>query len=283
MKKEGNEQFKTTGHEWDGIKEYNRPEPFWLRVLFYLALFFALFYWILYPSWPTPKNFGILGWNSYNELFLSQKEIELIRSKYQAEFNKLSFAEIITDPSLLKFAIAGGQSAFQNDCAVCHGTGGSGGGKGYPDLTSGAWLWGDGSIDEIYKTIKYGIRSDHPETRDSAQMSAFGKDKILSTEQIDSVVKYVLSFNLDNSQSFGEGYDVFQQNCATCHGADAKGNSEFGVPNLRDHNWLYGGLYDDIYNVVFYGRSGVMPYWEGKLSDSTIRQLAIYVYQISRN
>ena len=31
---------KTTNHEWDGIKEYDNPDPFWLRLFFYGALFF---------------------------------------------------------------------------------------------------------------------------------------------------------------------------------------------------------------------------------------------------
>jgi cytochrome c oxidase cbb3-type subunit 3 len=35
-----------------------------------------------------------------------------------------------------------------------------------------------------------------------------------------------------------EGKQVFADNCAVCHGADAKGNREFGAPNLTDAIWL---------------------------------------------
>ena len=274
MKK--NKALKTTGHEWDGIKEYDNPDPFWLRLFFYIALFFALIYWLLYPSWPVPNGKGILDWSSKKQLKKGVEKIEKIRSKYQEQFDKSGFEEILKDKNLMKFANAGGKSAFQNNCAVCHGAGG-GGNIGYPNLTSGAWLWG-GKTDDIYTTLNYGIRSGHEETRDSA-MAAFGKDKILTSKQIDVLTKYIL--NLNNKDLFNKGADaLYQEHCSSCHSKDAKGDREFGAPNLKDAIWLYGNDYDTIYDVIYNGRAGVMPYWKDKLSDSTIRQLAIYIHQL---
>ncbi|MFN8911771.1 MAG: cbb3-type cytochrome c oxidase N-terminal domain-containing protein [Alphaproteobacteria bacterium] len=40
--KSNESQYGDTGHEWDGIKELNTPDPFWLRALFYVMLFFSL-------------------------------------------------------------------------------------------------------------------------------------------------------------------------------------------------------------------------------------------------
>ena len=74
--------------------------------------------------------------------------------------------------------------------------------------------------------------------------------------------------------------DIFNNHCASCHGIDGKGNLDVGAPNLVDAVFLYGSDYETIYDVIYNGRGGVMPYWSGKLSDSTIRQLSIYVHQL---
>lgn len=271
-------EITTTGHQWDGIEEYNNPDPFWLRAFFYVALFFALGYWILYPSWPTPHSLGLLSWTSVKELKESQEEILQLRAEYQNEFDQASFEDIMQDEKLMRFAIAGGKAAFENNCSPCHGVGG-GGGIGYPNLTAGAWLWG-GKIDDIYTTIKYGIRSEHDETRES-QMAAFGKDKILNSEQIQVLAHYVVSLSGKNHGSNDvKGRSLFKEHCSSCHGDDGGGGREFGAPNLRDAVSLYGNSYQNIFDTIYNGRAGVMPYWNEKLSDSTIRQLAIYVHQL---
>lgn len=271
------EEVQITGHEWDGITEYNNPDPFYLRMAIYCAIFFALVYWILYPSWPTPHNTGLLGWSSYKELAAEQAKIDALRAVYQERFDKASFEQVMADEELMKFALAGGQSTFANNCAVCHGAGG-GGNAGYPNLTAGAWLWG-GKIEDIYTTIQYGIRSGHEEARDSA-MAAFGVDKILTPDQILLLVDYVKSLSTPNINTNSEAAGLFHQNCASCHGEQGQGNRDVGAPALNDAVWLYGSENHIIYDVIFKGRAGVMPYWRGKLSDSTIRQVAIYVHQL---
>jgi cytochrome c oxidase cbb3-type subunit 3 len=275
--KEQKHEPKTTGHEWDGIQEYDNPDTLWLRYTFYIAVFFSLGYWVLFPAWPTPNNVGVLGWSSVREVNRDIAEIEKIRKKYQDEFDKSSFEEIMKNPKLLKFALAGGKSVFENNCAQCHGVGGGGNPGGYPNLTTGAWLWG-GKLDDLYTTIKYGIRSEHPDTRESI-MAAFGKDKILTADQINKVTDYVLSLS-STPDTTSEGHKIFQENCASCHGDKGQGGREFGAPNLSDAVWLYGNDRETIHDVIFNGRGGVMPYWEGKLSDSSIRQVVIYEHQL---
>lgn len=85
------------------------------------------------------------------------------------------------------------KSAFLNNCAVCHGLSGAGN-LGYPNLTAGAWMWG-GKLEDIYQTLKFGIRSGHDETRDS-QMAAFGKDKILKPEDVDMLTDFVIGLKM---------------------------------------------------------------------------------------
>jgi mono/diheme cytochrome c family protein len=54
--------------------------------------------------------------------------------------------------------IAEGDSIFNSgSCARCHGNGGSGGPNG-PDLTDATWVQSDGSLEEIRRTIFWGVR-----------------------------------------------------------------------------------------------------------------------------
>jgi cytochrome c oxidase cbb3-type subunit III len=51
---------------------------------------------------------------------------------------------------------------------------------------------------------------------------------------------------------------VYTTHCASCHGANRRGNQVIGAPNLADSTWLYGdGGIGDIENTISYGiRSG---------------------------
>ncbi|MDA0939013.1 MAG: cytochrome-c oxidase, cbb3-type subunit III, partial [Proteobacteria bacterium] len=247
------------------------------RVLFYITLFFSLFYWILYPSSPSPNSNGLLTWSSYKELEEDQRDIEKLKEKYQAEFDNASFKEIMDNPALMKFAIAGGRFAFHNNCAPCHGSGGTGS-IGYPNLASGSWMWG-GTIDDIYQTIKYGIRSGHEDTRESA-MAAFGDDKILNDNEVKLLTQYVISLSAKSNALDNQASLLFKEHCASCHGIRGEGMRDFGAPSLQDAIWLYGDDEDSIYKTIYHGRAGIMPYWEGKLKDSLIKQVAIYVHQL---
>jgi cytochrome c oxidase cbb3-type subunit 3 len=62
---------------------------------------------------------------------------------------------------------------------------------------------------------------------------------------------------LDEKQALEMGSRIFANNCATCHGSDARGGR--GFPNLTDDDWLYGGAPETIEQTVTHGRHGVMP------------------------
>ncbi len=270
-------QPKTTGHSWDGIEEFDNPDPKWLRMLFYAMLGVSLIYWMLYPSFPSQQQDGLLNWSQHKEMQEQLQEVQKLRLPYLTEFNKASFEEILKDPKLLKFALAGGKSAFHNNCSMCHSVGGVGQ-KGYPNLTSGNWLWG-GKPEDIHTTLLYGIRSGHDETRQS-QMAAFGKDGILKHEEIELLVDLVVEMHQGVTEHNSKASALYQQHCASCHGASGEGGREFGAPRLNSPIWLYGGDKETVYDVIYNGRQGVMPYWKGRLDDVTIRQLVIYVHQL---
>lgn len=270
---------ETTGHEWDGLKELNNPLPRWWVWVFLATCIWSAWYFVVYPSWPVPGGAtkGTSGYTQYKELKESQNEIMARQAAYLEKFNQSSFEEIMASPELLSFAKAGGSAAFKDNCATCHGSGAEGS-NGYPNLNDDDWLWG-GTIDDIYTTISYGIRSGHDEARISA-MPSFGKDGLLDEKQINNVVEYVLGLSEGTSTQASAGYTVFQENCASCHGADAKGGREFGAPNLADGIWLYGGTKEAVYASVYNAHAGVMPNWQDRLGDSTVRQLAVYVHSL---
>lgn len=283
--------IETTGHEWDGLKELNNPLPRWWVWVFIATVIWSLWYFVVYPSWPVPGGAteGTSGYTQFKELAKSQKEIIDRQAAYLERFDEASFDQIMNDPELYAFAMAGGKSAFKDNCATCHGTGAEGG-KGYPNLNDDDWIWG-GKVDDIHQTLKHGIRvQGNLDTRIS-QMPAFGQDKLLKREEIDAVVDYVrnLSGHAPEGRHSGEhnpvatlqmGQQIFQQQCASCHGSDAKGDQEFGAPNLTDAIWLYGGEREDVFRTVYYARAGMMPAWEGRLDENTIKQLAVYIHEL---
>ena len=73
-------------------------------------------------------------------------------------------------------------------CAGCHGTEGIGTPVG-ADLTSGTWLWGDGSLAAITETIKNGVLE--PKQHPGAMPPMGGVE--LSDENLKAVAAYVWS------------------------------------------------------------------------------------------
>ena len=49
---------ETTGHQWDGIKELNKPLPRWWLLTFYACILWAIGYMIAYPAWPISTRTG---------------------------------------------------------------------------------------------------------------------------------------------------------------------------------------------------------------------------------
>lgn len=267
---------ETTGHEWDGLKELNNPAPRWWVWIFIVTVIWAVGYWVLYPSWPTlsGNTKGSKEWTQYKKLADEQSEITARRGEYAAKIKTHTLAEIKADPGLYEFAIAGGKTMFKENCAACHGTGAEGR-KGFPNLNDDDWLWG-GDMESIYKTIKYGIRSGHAKAHESI-MPAFGD--MLKANEIEQVADHVLSLSGKGTDS-EKGAAIFKQNCASCHGEKGHGGRSAGAPNLADALWLYGGDKESIMSQIKNPRHGVMPNWDGRLSDETIKQLTIYVHSL---
>ena len=83
-----------------------------------------------------------------------------------------------------------------------------------------------------------------------------------------------------DAQAMAVGERLFQNNCAQCHGSDARGARSF--PNLTDGDWLYGGTPADIKTTLMEGRNGVMPPMAAAVgAPEDVRNLAHYVLSLS--
>jgi len=94
-----------------------------------------------------------------------------------------------TPPTSLANALppdAAGGYTFKNNCAACHGPDGKGSPQG-PDLTSGHWIRGDGSLAAIEHTINVGVP--RPQ-KYGAPMPPMGGAQ-LSSSELSAVAAYV--------------------------------------------------------------------------------------------
>ena len=78
-----------------------------------------------------------------------------------------------------------------------------------------------------------------------------------------------------------EGQTIFADNCAACHGEIGQGNSDMGAPIPdRSRSGSMAGSVAEIDAQVVRPRHGVMPAWAGRLADTTIKELAVYVHSL---
>ncbi|HBB56098.1 MAG TPA: cytochrome-c oxidase, cbb3-type subunit III [Hyphomonadaceae bacterium] len=270
---------ETTGHLWDGITELDTPLPRWWLILLYASIVWALIYWVFMPALPLLTSYtpGLRNHSDRANVARDLAALEARRAPFADKLQNASLTEIESDPSLQEFALAAGASVFGDNCATCHGSGAAGA-KGFPNLNDDVWLWG-GSLDEIAHTLKVGIRSTHPETRYSA-MPAYGRDGLLTPEQIQDVTEHVLKLSGQDHDAgaAGRGQATFLEQCSACHGETGLGDRLQGAPRLNDADWLYGGSREEIRAQITNAQAGVMPAWEARLTPAMLKAVAVYVH-----
>ena len=196
--------------------------------------------------------------------------------------------QISSDEMLLAFATERGPYLFVENCSSCHGDDMRGEStRGIPDLQDALWLYGEGRISDIESTIQYGIRSGHPKAHNITDMPGFLRIGQLSAAEIGDVVEYVLSLSKKphDEAAARRGYELYANkgNCFDCHSSDALGNPDYGAPALTGAAWLYGGERAALVKSVSDGRHGLCPAWIDKLSPADVRELAVYLHQVSLN
>ncbi|RUO34963.1 cytochrome-c oxidase, cbb3-type subunit III [Aliidiomarina soli] len=83
----------------------------------------------------------------------------------------------------------------------------------------------------------------------------------------------------DDSEALRIGQRLFLQNCAQCHGSDARGG--IGFPNLTDGVFNWGHNPADIKTTIMGGREAAMPAFGEQLGEQGIREMAAYVLSLS--
>ena len=190
---------------------------------------------------------------------------------------------VMAHPDLVRLAVGQARPLFAQHCAACHGANLKGRTDiGAPDLTDSHWLYGDGSVNQIERTILYGVRSGQSKTHDITEMPAYGQRGQLSDGDIKDLVQYLLELSRrpHDEQAALAGKTIFYGagQCYDCHASDAKGDTDYGAPDLTADVWSYGGDLASLYTSIYAGRHGVMPAWYGKLSLEQIRAVAVYVH-----
>lgn len=270
----------TTGHVWDGIEEFDNPMPRWWLWVFYATIIWGIGYTIAYPAWPgiSSATAGVLGFSTRANVVADIEAANEKLAPINAKLESAELTQIAADPELGPYSVSAGDAVFKTWCAQCHGSGAAGA-VGYPNLLDNDWLWG-GDIENIYLTIKHGIRNEEDLDARYSEMPAFGE--ILEKEEIEQVVNYVMSLSGDPKDAtlVEAGAVVYEDNCSACHLEDGTGDIFQGAPNITDAIWLYGGDYDAIKETVTYSRFGVMPAWSGRLSEAQVRAVSAYVHQL---
>lgn len=210
-------------------------------------------------------------------------------------------------------AMALGKKVYASACAGCHGADLKGIlAQHTPDLTDAEWRFsGDdlasgGNVkfpSDVEWTVRYGIRSDHPNARGlEADMVAFdpkfrteddtkefGSKAFLTPEEIEDVVEYVLKISGQPSDAAkaARGAALFQDgskgNCFDCHGIDGTGSDPIGSTNLtRKDLYLWGADRASIHESVVQGRRGFMPAFEDTLKPEEIKAVSVFVFSHAR-
>lgn len=258
---------KTTGHNYDGIEEFDNPLPAWWYWWFILTIVFALGYLIYYPGLGNFK--GISGWTQISQLEESQQKADDLYGPIYAQYRDMTLEEIAQDPAGLNM----GRRIFASNCTVCHGAKGEGS-FGFPNLTDAEWQWGY-EDEDFLQTITGGR---------NAMMMPWAST--LGDEGVKEVTEYVLQMagreGVDETLA-EKGSTHFNMFCIACHGVDGKGQKIFGAPDLTNDIWLYGGSRARIEHVLRHGRNGVMPAFIHRLGEDKVRIVAAYAKSLSKD
>ena len=169
-KSNGQMDVLVEGHDYDGIKEFNNPAPFWWQLFFYISIVWGIGYMIYYM---------FLGGPSLDQEL--EDRLEKIRStKASMASSGPSEAELmaaLTNDQQLAL----GKKVYAEKCAACHAQ--DGGGLIGPNLNDDYWIHHRGTLTGIYEIIRAGVS-------DKGMPSW---EALLSQEELVAVSAYVKS------------------------------------------------------------------------------------------
>ncbi|MFN4298390.1 MAG: cbb3-type cytochrome c oxidase N-terminal domain-containing protein [Thermaurantimonas sp.] len=159
-------------HDYDGIKELDNSLPPWWVWGFYITIIYSIIYLI---------HFHVLGTGPSS---VEELERELALAEKQKEEYLKTAANLIDENTVQYLTaeanLAAGKKIFEQNCASCHAP--DGGGLVGPNLTDNYYIHG-GSIQDIFKVIKYGV----------LEKGMLAWKDMLSPAQMQDVASYVKS------------------------------------------------------------------------------------------
>jgi cytochrome c oxidase cbb3-type subunit III len=229
------------------------------------------------------------------------------------ELGSFAVNDIFKSLRLTAGAMSLGKKVYEKNCAACHGADLKGiPDQHTPDLTDAEWRFsGDdlasgGNVkfpSDVEWTVRYGIRSEHPNARGlEADMLAydpkyrteedtkeFGSAEFLTPQEIEDVVEYVLQISGQTADAARAArgdvlfHDGSKGNCFDCHGVDGTGYDPIGSTNLtRPELYLWGSDRASILESIVKGRRGVMPAFDGTLKPEEIKAVSVFVFSHAR-
>ena len=161
-----------TGHDYDGIQEYDNPLPSWWLATFFATIIFSFIYWIHYEFAGGQGQLAELA----GDLAMVQKASEKAAADNPGDNEEL-LAQLIKD----KNAVQQGKEVYQAKCAACHGNELQG--LIGPNLVDEYWIYGQGRMVEMIQVVRKGVLD--------KGMPAW--ETMLKDGEIKSVIAFVVS------------------------------------------------------------------------------------------
>ncbi len=133
-------------HDYDGIHELDNHLPPWWKWLFYFTIAWGVVYFAIY--------------HVFDAVPLMHEEYEIVMEDARIERDALMSSEGNNiDENNVEFSdaaevMSSGKAIYDRSCVACHAAEGQG--LIGPNFTDNYWIHG-GSINDIFKTIKYGV------------------------------------------------------------------------------------------------------------------------------
>ena len=232
---------------WDDIGEYKNPVPMGWAIMFLGTMVWGMWYFTI--GYPV---------NAYSQIGEYNEDAKAHNEKFEAKY-----AEITGDR-----LIAMGESVYLAECKVCHGLAADG-----IDGTAANL-----NVRLEYDTVKHAIihgannkllGSEMP-MPDRNGLFNMNTGELITDAEIETVSHYVA-----NGMS-GEGEEVFQAVCSSCHGIDGKG-MEYVAPNIASFDIPL------VTNILTHGKKGsigVMPAFD-RLNAKQKEAVSAYVTSLS--
>ena len=177
-----NKQDLDTGHDYDGIREYDNPLPNWWLAIFFLTVVFSYGYWMHYHVAKTGPG------------LVAEYDAEQAEAARKAAATKPMTDDLLVALAKDPVTTAAGEKLFQTHCASCHGEKAEG--KIGPNLTDEYWLHGSKATD-VFKSVSGGwIEKGMPAWQPT-----------LGAERVRSLVAYVVTrkgLNLPGKEPQGD-------------------------------------------------------------------------------